>query len=303
MQRLEIFALVSELGNLSNAAIALHAPPSVVSRQISALEREWGGKLFHRTGRGMVLTELGAGLLPRALAILHEYRGLQEQVRSREGIISGEVRIGLSPSLAQAVATALFRDVQLHHPGIKLSFLEGVSAQLDSWRMNDEVDITVLFRAGFSELHNEDSLGDIETFLVGALGDPLTSEPVVPFRDLEGLPLVLASMPNGLRADVEREAVKLGFQLNVVLSTNSLSVQTELAARGGAYTIMAGHAATQRAGAGLQASRIVEPTILRTIALSVASHRPASEATRLIARLTRKHLDIAFKTIGLSPRA
>lgn len=299
LQKLEIFVCVSQLGNLSKAAIALDTLPSIVSRQIAALERSCDGKLFHRTGRGMTLTDLGERLLPRAHATLAEFQKLQDEIRSQQGVISGDVRIGLVPSLAQAVSASLFRTVQQLYPAVRLIIMEGVSAQLDAWRSNDEVDITILFRAAHSELRGEDSLGSVDTYLVGARGDSLTAGAAVHFAELAGLPLVLASAPNGLRADVEKQAQRLGIPLSIVLETNSLAVQTELAARGGAYTIMAGHAASQRLSAGLQAARIVEPTIVRTIAMSIASHRPASDATRHIARHARLHIMEAFKTIGM----
>jgi LysR family transcriptional regulator, nitrogen assimilation regulatory protein len=282
LQKLEIFVCVSELGNLSKAAVALDTLPSIVSRHVASLERICQGKLFHRTGRGMVLTELGQRLLPRAQATLAELRKLEAEIASQQGVVSGDVRLGLVPSLAQAVSASLFRSIQRLYPAVRLTILEGVSAQLDAWRSNDDVDITILFRAGQSELRGEDSLGRVDTYLVGALGDALT-----------------APAPNGLRADVEKQAQRLGVQLSIVLETNSLSVQTELAARGGAYTIMAGHAASQRLGAGLQAARIVDPSIVRTIALSMASHRPASEATRHVARHARLHIMEAFRTMEM----
>lgn len=290
---------MSQLGNLSKAALALDTLPSIVSRQVAALERMCEGKLFHRTGRGMTLTDLGERLLPRAQATLAEFHNLQAEIKAQQGVISGDVRIGLVPSLAQAVSATLFRTTQQQYPGVKLIIMEGVSAQLDTWRSNGEVDITILFRAGQSELRSEDSLGTVDTYLVGARGDALTAGAAVHFSELSGLPLVLASAPNGLRADVEKQAQRLGVELSIVLETNSLAVQTELAARGGAYTIMAGHAASQRLSAGLQASRIVDPAIVRTIALGIASHRPASVATRHIARHARMHVMDAFKTMGM----
>jgi DNA-binding transcriptional LysR family regulator len=299
LQKLEIFVCVSQLGNLSKAAVALDTQPSIVSRQIAALERTCEGKLFHRTGRGMTLTDLGERLLPRAQATLAEFHNLQAEIKSQQGVISGDVRIGLVPSLAQAISASLFRTAQQLYPAVKLIVMEGVSAQLDTWRSNDEVDITILFRAGQSELRKEDSLGSVDTYLVGARGDALTAGAAVRFSELSELPLVLASAPNGLRADVEKHAQRLGVQLNIVLETNSLAVQTELAARGAAYTLMAGHAASQRMGAGVQAARIVDPSIVRTIAMSMASHRPASDATRHIARHARMHVMEAFKTIGM----
>jgi LysR family nitrogen assimilation transcriptional regulator len=299
LQKLEIFVCVSQLGNLTKAAVALDTLPSIVSRQVAALERTCEGKLFHRTGRGMALTDLGERLLPRAEATLAEYHNLQAEIKSQQGVISGDVRIGLVPSLAQAVSAALFRTTQKLYPAVKLTIMEGVSAQLDKWRSNDELDITILFRAGHTELRREDSLGSVDTYLVGARGDVLTAGAAVRFRELSGLPLVLASAPNGLRADVEKQAQRLGIELSIVLETNSLAVQTELAARGGAYTIMAGHAASQRLSAGLQASRIIEPHIERTIALGIASHRPASDATRHIARHAKMHVVETFKTISM----
>lgn len=295
-QQLETFACIHEHGNLSKAALALGAPPSVLSRQLAAFEKACGGKLFHRTGRGMLLSELGERVLPRVQSMLAEHQGLLQETRSQAGQISGVVRVGIVPSLAQAVATALFRDLQQQHPHVRLQVLEGATGQLDAWRSNDLVDMTVLFRAGSSELRNEDSLGDVETYLVGPRGDALTATPVVSLAQLARLPLVLAPMPNGLRADVEEAARKLGVALSIVLETNSLAVQTELAANGGAYTIMAGHALARQMRDGLQASRIVEPGIVRTIALGIASHRPASAATRLVARLTRQHVVEAFRT-------
>lgn len=299
LQKLEIFVCVSELGNLSKAAVALDTLPSIVSRHLAALEQSCGGKLFHRTGRGMTLTDLGARLLPRAQATVAEFRRFQSEIKSQQGVISGDVRIGLVPSLAQAVSATLFRTAQELYPAVKLILMEGVTAQLDAWRSNDEVDITILFRAGQSELRGEDSLGSVDTYLVGARGDSLTAASAVRFSELSGLPLVLAPSPNALRADVERQAQRSGFQLNIVVETNSLAIQTELAARGGAYTIMAGHAASQRLSAGLQAARIVDPPIVRTIAMGVASHRPASDAVRHIARLARLLVMEAFKTMEM----
>ncbi|RYY95421.1 MAG: LysR family transcriptional regulator, partial [Comamonadaceae bacterium] len=197
LQKLEIFVCVSQLGSLSKAAVALDALPSIVSRQIAALERACGGKLFHRTGRGMTLTELGQRVLPRAQSTLAEFGNLQAEIRAQHGVVSGDVRIGLVPSLAQAVSATLFRTVRQQYPGVRLIIMEGVSAQLDSWRSNDEVDITILFRAGQSELRNEDNLGSVDTYLVSARGDPLTAGAAVRFSELSGLPLVLASPPNG----------------------------------------------------------------------------------------------------------
>jgi DNA-binding transcriptional LysR family regulator len=60
-----VFVRVAALGSLSKAAAVLDVPQSIVSRNVALLERECGERLFRRTGRGVVLTELGEQLLPR----------------------------------------------------------------------------------------------------------------------------------------------------------------------------------------------------------------------------------------------
>ena len=61
----KLFIDAAELGSLSKVAIVNGTNQSVVSKKISELESLCQGKLFNRTGRGVVLTELGKILLPK----------------------------------------------------------------------------------------------------------------------------------------------------------------------------------------------------------------------------------------------
>ena len=46
------FVAIGELGSLTRAALFLDSNQSLLSRQLNALERECGARLFNRTGRG-----------------------------------------------------------------------------------------------------------------------------------------------------------------------------------------------------------------------------------------------------------
>jgi len=287
INKLELFLSICDFGSLSKAAMVMQLPPSVISRQLAALEREWNGALFFRTGRGMAPTELGLRLLPSIKATVDAYHQLRMEVLEQDGMLRGEVRIGLVPSIAQAAAASIYREIKKAHPGITLQIMEGVSAQLDNWRMRGEVDFTVLFRSVRANLQGEDRLLEVETYLVGPGDDALTSSASVEFQALAGIPLVLAARPNALREDVETEARNQGIPLNVVVETSSLTVQCELAEQGDAYTIMTGQAAARRIGSRLHASRIVSPTIHRCIALGMRSDIPISAAVKFAASTTR----------------
>src|SRR5574337_108718 len=66
----KLFIDAVELGSLSKVAVAYGTSQPHVSRQISELEQECGGRLFQRTGRGVVLTELGQRVAPKVRAWL-----------------------------------------------------------------------------------------------------------------------------------------------------------------------------------------------------------------------------------------
>ncbi|HLN59244.1 MAG TPA: LysR family transcriptional regulator, partial [Thermoanaerobaculia bacterium] len=59
LRQLEMFLAVAEEGSFTRAGERLHVSQSAVSRQIGLLERELGGRLFHRDGRRPTLTHAG----------------------------------------------------------------------------------------------------------------------------------------------------------------------------------------------------------------------------------------------------
>ena len=66
LRHLESFLAVVQDGSISRAAARLHVAQPALSRQIQHLERRAGGLLLVRSARGVVPTDLGMSLLPRA---------------------------------------------------------------------------------------------------------------------------------------------------------------------------------------------------------------------------------------------
>eukprot|EP01042_Synura_sphagnicola_P013394 gene13394-17001_t len=97
---LKLFVEVAELGSLTKVALTHGSTQSHISRQISELERECGGRLFQRTGRGVVLTELGERIEPKVRNWLSETDQLVSDIKSTAGTPIGSVRIGIMPSTA-----------------------------------------------------------------------------------------------------------------------------------------------------------------------------------------------------------
>src|SRR5215475_12425319 len=97
LRHLRAFVEVATQGSYVRAANTLGIAQSALSRQVSALEREVGGRLFHRTGRGVALTEVGERMLPQGRALVADANAFEQAARSPVDRPAGEVTMGVVP--------------------------------------------------------------------------------------------------------------------------------------------------------------------------------------------------------------
>ena len=124
LNKIATFLTIAELGSVTAAASRLGLTRSAVSHSLRAIEEQLDISLFHRVGRGLVLTSQGtllkqaaADIRSRMTVALEEVLGLAREVR-------GPVRLGLFLGfsrfrLAEAVDTFTGR-----HPNaeVRISF-------------------------------------------------------------------------------------------------------------------------------------------------------------------------------------
>jgi len=288
MKALQCFVRVSEMGSLSRAAAEAGMTQPSFSRSIAALEHHFGGRLFHRTGRGVTLTDLGEAALPRAKLLLVHADQLTADVRDLRQSPSGTVALGLLPSLVPRLASRLFERMSAEFPGIRLRILEGFSDQIERWLMEGRIDIALLARYRTLRSGKEDILLRSELLLIGPPGRraPVSD---VPFRQIAAAPLVLPGAPNGLRLLLEETARKHKCALNVVVEADSIVAQKELVRRCGCYTVLTAEAvAEERAHGMLTTRRIAKPRLARFTTVSTTTQRPLSRAARMVVKALRE---------------
>lgn len=213
LAKLELFAMVADFGSLTKVAATRQSAQPVISRQIAALERACGGRLFARTGRGMVLTELGLRILPRIKSILADAERLSEDVGTTPGAPEGDVRIGSLPSLYKLLISPLFHIVRERFKKVRLHVFEGSGGQIDEWISSGYVDIGLPYRYRKRLPPNLEQLIAVNSYLVGPAGDQLTASRTVEFAQLAGRPLVLPGEPSMVRLMLDRLAKRKGNQL------------------------------------------------------------------------------------------
>jgi LysR family transcriptional regulator, nitrogen assimilation regulatory protein len=285
----KIFIDAAEFGSLSKVATTHGTSQPQISRLINELEQECGGRLFRRTGRGVLLTELGERIAPRIRAWLASTDELVNDIRTAAGTPIGHVRIGSLPSTAYPLLTTVFARLKQQYPLVQMAVREGQGAQLETWLEDGSVDLAILFRMSPTPRNGDVYLFEAPTYLVSAKGDPLTEKPTVEFAALENLPLVLFCRPSAWRNHLEQVAAEQRVSLNVVLEADSLSMQTNIVAGGGAYALLgplavAGASRTLR----LQSSRLVAPTVKRYVALAMSPRGKTTLACRTVRQMIRE---------------
>ncbi|OWT57469.1 LysR family transcriptional regulator [Candidimonas nitroreducens] len=286
-----LFILLAQHGSVTRAATAQGIAQSAVSRQLSLLERKCDGRLFHRTGRGLALTETGTSLYPRVLAWLDEASQLAKDARTSVRRPSGLVSIGVAVSTARPLIKMVFQRTQALFPDIRIRVVTGSSQNLSEWLQGGHIDIAILYRYGRPN-EGETPLGKVDFLLVGPPGDEMTANPTIPFKKIHRVPLVLPGTPNHFRHLLDQLARRKQIELSVALECDSLNLQKSIIAESRLRAIIGFRAVEEELRTGqLTASKIVSPTMTYTIALCNSTVRPTTLACREVSRLIRQCSD------------
>ena len=285
----KLFIDAAELGSLSKVALAYGTSQPHISRQLGELESQCGGRLFARTGRGVVLTELGQRIAPKVRAWMASTDELANDVRASAGTPIGKVRLGSLPSTAHPLVSTLYRRLKQRYPLIELVVREGQGSQLETWLEDGSVDLAILYRTSPSPKNGDTYLVETATYLVGAAGDALTARRTVPFSALNNLPLVLFCRPNSWRNHLDEISAAHRVTLNVALEADSLSLQTRIVSAGGLYALLGPYAIEAFAkDCRLQSAKLVQPVVTRHIALAMSRHGNMTLACRTVMQVARE---------------
>lgn len=289
LQQWRDFLAIAECGSLTRAALFLDVNQSLLSRHLNALERACGARLFNRTGRGVEPSDVGQRLLPHVRALLASAEELEQEISGEAPEPMGRVVLGSLPSITNAFAGKLYKQIRAHYPGIQLKILEGSSGQVEEWLADGRVDVAILYRYGRTLAEHEQALCTVQSYLIGRRGDRFTKTPEIPFASLDGLPFILPSAPNGLRTALDALARQHRITLEPVIEADSLPLMRSVVAEEGLYTVLPLHAVWSDVEEGkLQASRIVSPALQRIVSMSLARTKGPGKAISAVTALIEK---------------
>jgi DNA-binding transcriptional LysR family regulator len=137
---------------VGRAAEELNLSQSGISRSIRTLENLLGLPLFKREAKGVVLTEFGQQLLPRAQGIWNARARTLNEMMAYKSLKSGHVEIGIHNVFAYALATETLGDFAAAYPSVDMTIVTRSDPELSRRLVKEELDFGfTLFVPGFRD--------------------------------------------------------------------------------------------------------------------------------------------------------
>lgn len=144
IQQIRYFKEVAETGNFTRAAERCHVTQPTLSHQLRKLEDELGEPLFLRRKPRARLTPFGEKFYSRALRILAEIKGIQDDALSFSAVLEGDIKVGAIPTLAPYLLPQLISGFSEKYASIRIRVYEEVTETLFHKLKTGELDFALI---------------------------------------------------------------------------------------------------------------------------------------------------------------
>ncbi|MDT0347470.1 LysR family transcriptional regulator [Streptomyces litchfieldiae] len=279
-RQLEYFLAIAEHGGFNKAAAALHVAQPSLSQAMANLEADLGVALFHRVGRGVVLSDAALELLEPSRRVLRDLAAVRDTAAALAGLHGGTVEVATMPSPGIEPLTTLIHRFAEVHPRVTVSTRAAFTA--------DEV--MTLVRDGACEL--------------GLLGSATPVHPSgLDVLHVEEQPFVVVAMPGGEIED------------DVAMRPENLAGQRLIASRPGSLMRSLVDGITTDDGAGTRVVSVVDhrtsilPLVLSGVGVAILPSswtrlaRRCGAAVAPIKHTARLHVALVSLPAHLTPGA
>ena len=140
LTQLQYTLAVAEEGNFTKAAEKCFVTQPTLSMQVQKLEEELTIKLFNRTTKPISLTPIGLKVIEQAKVILKEAKRMGDVVTSEKGIIGGDFRIGIIPTVMPTLLPLFLSTFIKKFPKVNLKIEELNTASIIEELKNGKLD-------------------------------------------------------------------------------------------------------------------------------------------------------------------
>jgi len=144
LTQLEYVIAVDAYRHFAKAAQACFVTQPTLSMQLQKLEEELGLQIFDRSKQPVVPTVAGIEVIAHAKKIIEERNNLSDFMQVRNGILAGQLKLGIIPTLAPYLLPLFIPSFTSSYPAIKLIINELTTSQIIGRLKDGRIDAGIL---------------------------------------------------------------------------------------------------------------------------------------------------------------
>ena len=148
-----LLVALDEEETLRKAAETLYISQPAVSQRLKTIENDWGTEIFIRTKKKLIVTTHGEAIINHARKMLKEETNLKEMIHSSEGVVNGNLSIGVSSLIGQTLLPVVLERFVHEYPNVKIQLQVGSSTRIINNR--HDFHVSVIRGTKIMNLHNE----------------------------------------------------------------------------------------------------------------------------------------------------
>jgi len=144
LQQLEYALAIGRTGSFVLAADSCFVTQPTLSMQVKKLEEEIGITLFDRSRQPVTVTDAGRIFLDQSQIVVREKNRLMELLASAKGVVTGEFRLGIIPTLAPYLVPLFLTPFVAKYPGVHFTIEELTTADIIQKLKAENLDAGIL---------------------------------------------------------------------------------------------------------------------------------------------------------------
>lgn len=144
VKQLRYFVALESHEHFGKAAEACFVSQSAFSTAIRELETVLEVQLVDRTNKNVTVTHIGRQIAAEARRCLRDMENLVELARSNQAPLTGELRIGVIPTIAPFLLPNVLPALRDQYPQLRLYLTEDITQRVHEKLMDGELDLIII---------------------------------------------------------------------------------------------------------------------------------------------------------------
>ncbi len=281
---------VADLRSFVKAAEQCSISQPTLSTQIKKMEESLGVKIFERSNKKVLPTELGEQIIDTARRVQSEVKQIKEIAAMAKDPLSGNFRLGAFPTLSTYIFPDLIPVIKQNLPKIRLILIEEKTDQLIQQLKKGKIDAAFLALPIQEETLVSEHLFDDEFQLAVAQDNPLAKKKTIKQSDLSDYQILLLDEGHCLRGQALQVCQLNGVEEQQDVRATGLETLRQMVKAGTGITFIP-EIAINRSESGICYIPFSTPAPSRSIALVWRKTSVRNELISFLVDLIKKSID------------